>query len=243
MKRIIPLILAVSLVFTLFAGLSVSAADVNDEYVYDFTKIQVEGSQVSHDPAAGDGYATVTSADDAGDPYFFINHLTVPSTQKVVVVKYATESLSGNNLYVSASKDGSAPYDVDWGATGGWIPPAFITDGEWHLAVYDIPSQFPAVGDLLITTFRVPGAEAGKAIKVAYIGFFTSEEEALAYDEARSAGSGDSDSTETPAGPTETPDVSATGDNNAVSLFVLVMAAAASALCIAVTLRKRSYKG
>lgn len=231
MKRIIPLILAVSLVITLFASVSVSAADYDDEYVFLFTEVLIDGIQVSADPFSHDGYATITSTDPATSPFFIIQNIEVPNTQKYVAVKYAAESVfldengekSANSyMWVTAGNDEN-PKVLDWDRPDECIgDPKLITDYEWHLAIFEISATFLGVGDLNITTFRMPGAAPGENIDIAYVGFFKTEEEAQAYDAAYSyeydlpsefapetKEPTDKENEENSADPTATPDITA----------------------------------
>lgn len=182
MKRILLTLLAASLIIMMLSGTVVFAADYDDEYVYKFAEIQLAGLQVTHDPAAGYGYGSILTFDDASDPYFYIENLSVPSTQRYIAVKYATKSIHDNNVFVSADDDGAAPFALDWGQEGSFVAPGLITDGNWHLAIYDVQAVFPGVGDKMITTFRLPGAAAGDYIDIAYVGFFKTIDEANSYD-------------------------------------------------------------
>lgn len=189
MKRIIPLFLSVVLAVALLAGTSAFAADYDDEYVFDYTKVPVDGQQVSHDPYSNYGYATITSTDPATSPFFILQSIEVPNTQKYVAIKYSTESvfsdgehITNSYMWVTAGDDDN-PKLLDWDrpdeCTGD---PKLIADGEWHLSIIEIASTFSGVGDYNITTFRLPGAAAGEIFNIAYVGFFTTEEEALAFD-------------------------------------------------------------
>lgn len=264
MKRIFSMILAVSLAVTLLAGASVFAADYDDTYVFRFGgSLALTAVAVTHEASIDGAYGTITT--NTGDPsqaWFFFRAF-IPNTQKYVAIKYATEFALAGNLVITADEndiDPTVPPQLDWGMEGTEADPQMTTDGEWHLAIYEIASTFTGVGDLNLTTFRMPAAaNVGETIDVAYIGFFETVEEAKAFDAdysydydlpSDSAEVKDPENTNKPEDPADKPadptdkdpadtENPTSGDNTAAMLVLVVMAAAS----VTMILRKRSYEG
>lgn len=262
MKRIFSMILAVSLAVALLSGAAVFAADYDDEYVYSFGDPQtaVTAITVLHMPNANEGYGTMTT--NGADPWFFIR-VDIPSTQKYVAVKYASDFELAGNLVITAGDEGSTTPILDWGMEGTEADPQMIADGEWHLAIYEIASTFTGMKEEYnLQTFRLPGvAEVGESYDVAYVGFFKTVEEAKAFDAdysydydlpsdsaevkdpANTDEPADPADTDEPAGPTDTEPADTenpTSGDSTVAMLVLVVMAAAS---VAMVMRKRSYEG
>lgn len=245
MRKIISMLLAVSLLATLFAGVSAFAADYDDLYVYKMSEVSRYHAlnDIDGDPIISDdgSYVTYPSTANAGDAYVMIPVDSVPIDEYgVFAVRYKADSLHGNGNFLN---DGQNFYGASNGMTA---------DGEWHLQTYVIDGLFsnaatkePLTTDTPIKYARVVGAKAGGSISIAYIGFFKSEAEAQAYDAAY-AGGATQDPGQTnpnPSNPNPSDPNPTTGDNNASVLFALAAMFVVSATTFVVLNKKRAYKG
>ncbi len=187
MKRMLALLLALLLLSALLV-LPV-AADAPDEstvtFTYDFANglddYIDQGNKIQMSYENADGYVTFKAEGD--DPYFRFRDGKEPTvtTDKLAyaLIKYRTTAAIAAGEFFTNRRSGA-----QWGGPGTHVTWEYRPDGSWHAALVDASEVWGNTEDSLYA-FRLDplasGAKSGDTIDIAYIKFFATEADALAY--------------------------------------------------------------
>lgn len=138
---------------------------------------------------SGSQYLTVTTT-DTYDPYFTVDLIDTNLKNKIIAIKFkatADTHIANAFIYPESSAGG-------WGTTGAGVlsSSAFVCDGTWNVATYNIAHELFDDSDLAseaqssatIHSLRIGGvATNGGTLQVAYIGVFDDLAQCEKYDE------------------------------------------------------------
>ena len=138
---------------------------------------------------SGSQYLTVTTT-DTYDPYFTVDLIDTSLKNKIIAIKFkatADTHIANAFIYPESSAGG-------WGTTGAGVlsSSAFVCDGTWNVATYNIAHELFDDSDLAseaqssatIHSLRIGGvATNGGTLQVAYIGVFDDLAQCEKYDE------------------------------------------------------------
>ena len=193
-KRVFSLLLAfVMLAVYLFPSTFISAASLSDytgvttfvDNNLPVSESLSQGVQVK----SGSQYLTVTTT-DTYDPYFTVDLIDTNLKNKIIAIKFkatADTHIANAFIYPESSAGG-------WGTTGAGVlsSSAFVCDGTWNVATYNIAHELFDDSDLAseaqssatIHSLRIGGvATNGGTLQVAYIGVFDDLAQCEKYDE------------------------------------------------------------
>ncbi len=196
MKKTHALLVAALLVLTALIGVyagvhavSVTAAEdvPAPAFLYDFSAGLTEQIvspnglvQVSYQNK--EGYVTFTAEGD--DPYFRFNDGHEPTVKTgqlaYAVIQYRTTAAIAAGEFFTNRRSGP-----QWGGPGTHVTWSYISDGAWHAAIADASEVWGNNPDDSLYAFRLDplasGAKPGDTIDIAFIAFFATEADAIAY--------------------------------------------------------------
>lgn len=149
-----------------------------------------------------ESYVTIPAVEaayiDAGNPFITIeqngncSEFTVPfgEFETVDVTKYPLVAIkykvsigntvdSGNKIYAITSNGGPSQDD------GWWMDHEMITDGDWHLMIFNSAEKFAnaLANDATLTQLRMPTvSEIGGLLHIGFVGAFQNEADITSYD-------------------------------------------------------------
>lgn len=146
-----------------------------------FTNLGVTGCSGKYNYDGG--YMTLTS--QSGDPNYYLFHNDPKDLGPILAIKYRTTAALDHDKF-SEVFIGNGTGASGNGDTCSWANPV-INDGDWHIAYCDISklSKIPAVNDdgtYTVNYFRVDFLRDYGDLDVAYIGFFKTVDDLIAYD-------------------------------------------------------------
>ena len=151
-------------------------------FIHDLSTSALHGTFVSTmnmTISKGDGYTTFTATAD--DPYTLLQTPTCkPSEAKYVNIRYRTTAARRGELFCTRSDKttmGSSGTNQQW----SWNP-----SGEWETIVVSIDAWKDAGDNVTFSLFRIDplqsNVRAGESIDIQYYAYFTTEEDANAFD-------------------------------------------------------------
>ena len=186
---VLAIILAFLMMSSAFATIITLAIKAEDKtfntstpvYIHDLTTDALHSTfanMSSMTAELGDGYTTFKATAD--DPYTWIQTPTCkPSQAKYVVIRYRTTAPYKGELFCTRSDNGAMGSE---GTNQQWT---WKASGEWETIVVSIDAWKDAKDSVTFSIYRIDplqgGVKAGSAIDIQYYAYFTTEEDAKAF--------------------------------------------------------------